>query len=244
MAYQQFLNIGFAPSLAGDLLVPAGSRVSAAVVLIHGGSWASGDKSIMRWTARRLVSSGFVVFNINYRLAPRDPFPSALEDCQSAVRWLRSNSSTYRINPDKIAAWGFSAGGHLAALLGTATSDPMAKVQAVVAGSAPHDLTLYPHHPTTARFLGTSWETNAALFRSASPLFNVGASSPPMFLFHGAWDRIVDPKHTEEMANALGQVGIECQTEWIPYLGHLAVFVLGCRTERRAIGFLKRVLRV
>ncbi len=228
----------------GDLYVPAGTGSKPAVVLIHGGSWASGDKSIMCAAVRRLLRAQFAVFNINYRLAPENPYPAALIDCQGAVRWIKAHASNYNIDPDRIAAWGYSAGGHLAALLGTGTGDHAIEVQAVVAGSAPHDLTLYPHHPTTARFLGTTWERNSEAYRQASPLFNVSSKSAPMFLYHGQWDRIVDRRHTEEMGEALQREKVRHALVRVPCLGHLSLFLLGRRVESQAIEFLREVLEV
>ena len=87
------------------------------IVWIHTGGWSKGRKE--RCPAVALVQDGYAVASIDYRLTSTAPFPAQIEDCKAAVRWLRANASTYHLDPDHIGVWGHSAGGHLAALLGT-----------------------------------------------------------------------------------------------------------------------------
>src|SRR5437016_2246154 len=102
-----------------------GDKPRPAIVIIHGGGWLEGDKS--SFASRRygvpgnivdFASLGFVAVTINYRLSGEAPFPAALEDCKCAVRWLRAHAKEYNIDPKYIGAYGNSAGGHLALLLG------------------------------------------------------------------------------------------------------------------------------
>ena len=90
-----------------------------AVVCIHGGGWAKGDRSSHANLAKALAARGYVAATISYRLSGESPFPAQIHDCKAAVRFLRANASEYGINPDKIGAIGLSAGGHLTALLAT-----------------------------------------------------------------------------------------------------------------------------
>jgi acetyl esterase/lipase len=101
-----------------------------AIVVIHGGGWIEGDKS--SFTSRKhgvpgnieeFAELGFVAVTINYRLSGEAPFPAALEDCKCAVRWLRAHAKDYNIDPQLIGAYGNSAGGHLALLLGMVGKD-------------------------------------------------------------------------------------------------------------------------
>src|SRR5271166_640591 len=96
------------------------SRPRPAVVLIHGGSWSSFDKSTMRGMGNFLARSGFVAVSVDYRLfhGSDNRWPAQLDDVQRAVRWLRANSSKYNIDANYIGAFGHSAGAQLAALLG------------------------------------------------------------------------------------------------------------------------------
>lgn len=89
-----------------------------AVVLLHGGGWAQGNRADMFGRAVRLAQHGYVGVTVGYRLAGKAPFPAQLQDCKCAVRYLRAHAAQYGVDPDRIGAWGCSAGGHLASMLG------------------------------------------------------------------------------------------------------------------------------
>ena len=177
-----------------DLAVPkgAGGKPRPAVVVIHGGGWLEGDKSSFASRAHGtpgniedFAALGFVAATINYRLSGEAPFPAALEDCKCAVRWLRAHAAEYNLDPQRVGAYGNSAGGHLALLLGLVGKDaglegdgPHAEqssaVQAVVSDSGPLDLLRQHRHGALRRvveqFLGGPPEgKRAALYKSASP---------------------------------------------------------------------------
>src|SRR6266852_4209804 len=128
--YTSYLDVEYAnvnnTSLRLDLYVPNSGGPFPVVVWVHGGGWQTGDKSDPN-PALREVNRGYAVVSINYRLqilhpAPLDPnlaFPVQIKDCKAAVRWLRANAATYNLDPNRIGAWGESAGGHLSSLLGT-----------------------------------------------------------------------------------------------------------------------------
>jgi len=234
--------------LYGDLYLPRGDGPFPAVLLIHGGSWAGGSRSHMGGIARRLAGRGFVVFNISYRLAPEHLYPAQIDDCRSAIYWLQDNAASYKIRPDKLGVWGFSAGGHLAALLGTKSLEidnegRSLDIRVVVAGSAPHDLTKYPDSKAVIRFLGTTFEQDPALFQEASPVLQVSENTPPMFLYHGTWDRLVDLAHTVDMREALLQADVPNELYIVRGLGHIPLFLLGWGSERRAMDFLNYYLK-
>jgi acetyl esterase/lipase len=128
-----------------DVYEPAdrGTALSSAIILIHGGGWTDFDKSTMRGMGQFLAGHGFVAFSVDYRLfhGKDNPWPAQLDDVQRAVRWIRANASKYGVNPQKMGAFGHSAGAQLASLLGMEdtrdNSDPAlakysSKVQAVV----------------------------------------------------------------------------------------------------------------
>ena len=103
-----------------DLYLPAGAGPFPVVVNIHAGGFALGDKGMVPGsTAKALVAAGYAVASLNYRLSGEAVFPAAVLDAKAAVRFLRANAAKYNLNPDKIAAFGQSAGGNLAAMLGT-----------------------------------------------------------------------------------------------------------------------------
>jgi acetyl esterase/lipase len=102
-----------------DIYLPSGDGPFPVVVFIHGGAFLMGDKSMEASNAAVLVGKGYAAVSINYRLSGEAKFPAQIQDCKAAVRFLRANAAKYKLNPDKIASWGASAGGNLSALLGT-----------------------------------------------------------------------------------------------------------------------------
>lgn len=124
---------------------PAETTRRPAVLSIHGGSWARGDKGNSDWrnVCEWLASEGFVAYSVNYRLVPAVSFPAAIEDLGRAVEWMRANAERYGIDPDRIGAFGGSAGGNLATLLGARGNGSLtdgSRVAAVAELSGPVDL--------------------------------------------------------------------------------------------------------
>ena len=126
-----------------------GTRTSRpAVVAIHGGAWRGGDKAWAEQFARELTPRGYVVFAVNYRLAgrPGGTWPAQIEDVQKALRYIRANAGAYRIDPDRIATLGMSAGGHLATMAAL-RDDPAGaggRVRVAVNLDGEHDMTMPP----------------------------------------------------------------------------------------------------
>jgi acetyl esterase/lipase len=106
-----------------DIYLPtSGVKPYPVVVWVHGGGWSTGDKTLgLNHPSRQLLSQGIAVVSINYRLSGEARFPAQIHDVKAALRWVRARASTYGFNPNRIGTWGLSAGGHLAALLGTST---------------------------------------------------------------------------------------------------------------------------
>lgn len=136
-----------------DLYLPDVSSPPYPVVIwIHGGGWRSGDKSSTSLRTSDLRAAGLAVIGLNYRLSFEATFPAQLHDCKGAIRWIRANAASYGLNPDRIGVWGPSAGGHLAALVGTSGDLPelegdvggnlefSSRVQAVVDFFGPTDI--------------------------------------------------------------------------------------------------------
>ena len=199
-----------------------------AILAIHGGSWIGGSKRLLRpspWnprpTAIRLAESGYVVVAADYRLArPGAPsWPIACEDLREAVRWIRQHAPELGVDPDRVAAYGQSAGGHLAALLGTAAGvarpDPGSRIDAVVSLYGPSDLERLPlqrverlRHEPTRLFLGEDAEASPDLARAASPINRVRGDSAPMLLMHGTRDSWVPIGQSEQLAMVLEAAGV------------------------------------
>lgn len=209
-----------------DVFIPARrtSRPTPAVLWIHGGGWAKGDKSANSG-AQFLAEAGFLTASLSYRLTDVAPFPAQIEDCQCAVRFLRANASRYGIDPGRIGAAGSSAGGHLAELLGTSSdraelqgtgswAGVSSRVQAVASYFGVSDLTQpFPADtmPVIVKLLQGSPAEKPKLARQASPLLAVSKTDPPLFLVHGEEDRDVPFDQSVRMADAYHRLGLPVQ---------------------------------
>lgn len=249
MGFSKTSDVVYTPAdwpqpLQADLYRPKGNAVRPAVLLVYGGSWSSADH---RWhmtlLARKLARHGFVVMNAAYRGTPEFRYPAQVDDLREALRWLRAHAAEYGVAPARIGVYGFSAGGHLAAMLGTRDGPPEVRVQAVVAASAPTDLTLYPTGEILPRFLGATYAENPALYREASPITHITSDDPPFFLYHGTDDKTVSPNHTKVFKAALDRAGVRNEVRWLEGRAHASVLIFGGEAEDAAIDFLIQALR-
>jgi acetyl esterase/lipase len=205
-----------------DLAMKAdlGGKPRPAIVVIHGGGWLEGDKSSFSTSAHRapgniidFAALGFVAVTINYRLSAEAPYPAALEDCRLAVRWLRAHAREYHVDADRIGAYGNSAGGHLALLLGM-TGERADRVQAAVSDSGPIDLIDQDRQnrlrEVVRRFLGGPPEgERAVLYKQASPINQIGRDTPPLLLIYGVADEQVPVATADRFVSELGRAGLE-----------------------------------
>ena len=238
--------------LLADLYRPAASGPHPGVVMIHGGGWRTGNRGQMAPKAERLAAAGYVVLNVSYRLGPAYHFPAQVHDVKQAVRWLRSRHEALDVDPQRIAAFGYSAGAHLAMLLGLTTpTDGLegapidavsSRVQAVVAGGTPADLALFNDNRSTRALIGADKAERPDAYRAASPIHYVSADDPPVFLYHGRHDRIVPVVHAQRLARALQASGVEHELHIAPF-GHIYRFLFDRRQVHAAIEFLDRHLR-
>jgi triacylglycerol lipase len=201
------------------------------IVMIHGGAWIAGDKSYDAVHARKFAAQGYVVMVINYRLAPTHKHPAQIDDCFEAIRWLVSNSESYSVDSERIGVWGYSAGGHLAALVATNPRSGIPRVKACVAGGAPCDLRLIPDDSgLLAGFLGGTRRQIPEIYEAASPVHHVSEDDPPMFLFHGESDRLVPITFSQGMLKRLEDNRVDCEFLPLAKKSHIMAFV-----DRRAI---------
>jgi len=179
---------------------PAGGR--PAVMLVHGGSWSHGDKATAAYRAvcQYLASEGFVTVNVDYRLAPTDPFPAGLDDVRRALDWVfrPTTLETYDIDRARVGLFGGSAGGNLVAMLAVTDHESAAwaagdRIRAVVDLSGPTDLTTRSTEPdgVSASFqrkqllyLGCRSSTECPAARAASPRYHVTDETAPFFVGH------------------------------------------------------------
>lgn len=237
--------------LLADLYTPTGTAPAdgwPAVVMIHGGGWSSGDREQVEGIARRVAARGYVTLNVTYRLAPDAIFPAAVIDVQQAVRWLRGHAADYRVDPQRIGAWGYSAGAHLAAMLGGLSPgdrlyQPGAEVKAVVAGGIPSDLRKFHGGTIVPKFLGERWSENSQAFRESSPAAYVTPGDPPVFLYHGGWDQLVPFDQASDYQLALDAACVPNELYELRGLGHITAFLMDGKAVQRGLDFLDRHLR-
>ncbi len=204
------------------------------VVWIHGGGWQMGSKD--GCPAISLVTKGYAVASINYRLSQHAVFPAQIEDCKAAIRWLRANAAKYHLDVDHIGVWGASAGGHLVAMLGTTGNvnelegnggnlDQSSRVQCVVDWFGPSDLATMggshddPSSPES-HLIGGPVQENKEKARKASPLTYVGKDSAPFLIMHGDKDNVVPPGQSDVLAEALKRADVEVKLVVVKGNGH------------------------
>jgi acetyl esterase/lipase len=219
--------------LVADTYIPeAANRNRAAVIFVHGGGWNAGARHQFRWHAHRLSLHGYFACTIDYRLTRTAPFPAAVKDCQAAVRWLRGNAKRFDISADRIAAFGSSAGGHLAACLGV-FEDPVetvsSKVNCVVDIHGVHDFiaALDPAGNIKEHweaFLGGPVSAMREAWMQASPALHVDGNSAPMLLAHDPGDDVVPCSQSHILAAALMKAGRGVEFMPSPGSGHGYVY--------------------
>jgi acetyl esterase/lipase len=214
---------GGAVDLKMDLYFPkvASSAPMPVVLYVHGGSWSSGDKSEATLLTADLLNYGYLVASVDYRLAPQHKWPAQIEDVKCSVRFLRANASKYNLDPNRIAAWGSSAGGHLVSLLGLTRKtdgfegrggyqEQSSSVQAVIDWFGPTDFTswdLKRHEQTVVDLLGVPLSEAGEILRKASPITYVSKDAPPFLIMHGDKDSVVPLSQSQILYDRLKAAG-------------------------------------
>ncbi|TWT29877.1 alpha/beta hydrolase [Blastopirellula retiformator] len=226
-----------------DFYLPEGEGPFPGVLMVHGGAWLAGDRSRMAIHALQLARSGYAVASIGYRMAPMHKFPAQLDDCKTALDWLRQHAADYHIDPNRIAGYGFSAGAHLICLTAMTASDPSQGLCAVVAGGTPCDLTLEPAKSARlAYFLGGTRAEKPEIYRQASPAKFVSEKTPPMFFFHGTADELAPLTAVKSMCAELDMAGCVARICEIENAGHIGSF-MSPQARQEAVKFLNEVLQ-
>ncbi len=224
-----------------DLYVPE-EPVGAlpTVVWVHGGAWSMGNKEYP--PIERLSARGFAVASISYRFSQEAIFPAQIHDCKAAVRWLRAHAGQYRLDPERIGAWGASAGGHLVALLGTSGEvaglegtvgdhpDQSSRLQAVCDYFGPTDFLAMIGQPgdldrespeaPEAKLVGGPLRECPEAVRSANPLTYIRPDNPPFLILHGDCDRIVPLNQSMLLHEGLIAAGVPSTLRVMEDAGH------------------------
>ena len=248
------LKLDLYQPLAGDF-APT-TKPHPVVVFLHGGGWKIGSKKEAAQVVEAITGAGFALASVDYRLSGEAVFPAQIQDCKTAVRWLRANAAKYGLDPKRIGVMGFSAGGHLAALLGTsagvealegrAEGSPResSRVQAVCDVSGPVDLSI-PTHSIIGKLsvrgeLGGSASAKPVLVREANPTTYITGKEPPFLIIQGDQDKLVVPKHAEVLAAALRKKGVPVTMVTVQGGGHVP---FGPEQEDTTVKFFEHELR-
>ena len=211
-----------------DLYLPPESGSAPLIVWIHGGAFRMGSKADR--VPFDMLEQGYAIASLNYRLSQHARFPAQIEDCKAAVRWLRAYADTYGLDPLHFASWGESAGGHLAAMLGTAGHERSfevgehlehsSRVQAVLDFFGPTDFAQMdaqrlpdgqihdaPDSPESQLVGGPIQEHPAEVAR-ANPVTYVTPEAPPFLIVHGDRDPLVPYHQSTLLVDALRAAGV------------------------------------
>ena len=233
-----------------NLYLPAGDGPFPVVLNIHGGGFKFGDRSMVSAAlGQALLDAGYAIASVDYRLSGEATFPAAVQDVKAAVRFLRANAAQYQLNPDKIIAFGFSAGGNLASMLGTTGDvaefdDPAlgnagvsSRVQAVVDWYGPTDFTQMDEQ-AKAQECGSSDQTHGAadsfeslylgaavtdapeLAQKANPITYITSDDPPFLIQKGDQDCTVPVGQSQLLADALQAAGLDVRFDLLAGVGH------------------------
>ncbi|WP_309713427.1 alpha/beta hydrolase [Pseudolysinimonas sp.] len=229
---------------ASDAAVPG-------ILIIHGGSWREGAKDSVGWRAvcTWLAAAGYPAFSVDYRLAPEWVFPAGFRDVEAAVTWLKADEQAERfdIDPELIGVFGGSAGGNLAALLGTSGSGDLgvgSRVAAVADLSAPIDLTgvdlTDDFAPLLLEYLGCTTFADCPSAEPASPSTHIDESDPPFFIAHSTTEKI-PLAQSERFVEDLRAAGID--VEFLVADGTLhSIALLDDDLKSRILAFFDRTL--
>jgi acetyl esterase/lipase len=252
-----------------DVFLPStGGGPFPVIVFVHGGSYVAGDKSQAEIARTHADERGYALVAINYRLLQHADFPAQIHDVKAAVRWVRANADTYAFDTARIAAWGVSAGGHLAALAGTSAgvdqledealgnSKESSAVHAVVDWFGPSDFFALerflrdrqsrrePVDPGLER-LSALISESPGLVMLADPATHASADDPPFLIQHGSLDEVVPLEQSELLAERLTAVrGEDAVTlDVMRGAGHGGPPFTGDANLRRVFDFLDTALQ-
>src|SRR5215469_7371693 len=212
------------------------------VVYLHGGGWR-GHKGK---TGTRFASRGFFGVVVDFRPSDEAPFPAQLEDVKCAIRFLRAKAKEFHIDTARIAVWGDSSGGHIAALLGTTGNvkefegaggwqDFSSRVNAVILVSAPTDLqrafeearqlgiteeALAQPRADVEQFIGGRLEESKEKLARANPIAYVAKDDPPFLLIHGDQDQVVSASNSIWLYEALKAANVPAELDILKGSGH------------------------
>lgn len=239
-----------------DVYSPKGdSTPNPLVLIIHGGYWKTGDKSVHVQQGIEFAELGYTAVSVNYRLSAKHNFPANIEDVYDAITFLTTNAERFNIDPTRIVTYGGSAGGHLSAFIGLAANTSGRSynrhvdsdaIKGVITLYGMHDLTLdiQRAHPFTEQYIGRAYEPGDAAYRDGSPVYHVDSADPPVLLVHGSLDGSVSVLNSDALSNRLADAGVDYTYDRVEGWPHAMDYFspIGERTLWHAYQFLREVM--
>jgi acetyl esterase/lipase len=227
----------------GELYLPKVDGARPAVILVHGGGWRSRNLEDMNLIAKSLAEHGFIVFNINYRLAPEFKHPAPVEDLRQAHTYLLKlhEDKKIELDPNRVGLWGYSSGGHTISYYALQKNNP-GPIKAVVSGGAPYDFTWYPLSPYLLDYMGKYRDEMIDAYIEASPVNHLHAEAPSFFLYNGIKDRLVEHAQASAFQFKLRQAGIQANRYDVAFWGHANVFIFSSEAVKQGVLFLENKL--
>jgi acetyl esterase/lipase len=225
-------------------LPPTGKKSYPVVIWIHGGAWMSNDKyadmDYMRHTVKAFIDSGYALASIDYRWSTTAVFPAQIQDCNQALEFLYQNATKYHLDKNKLALIGFSAGGHLANLLGLSNNNnipafypagkkPHFKIKLVLDFYGPSDFLamksdgIKDPKNSVSLLLGATVTDRPDLAKNVSPVTYIDKNDPPFLIVQGEKDQSVDPQQSIELSNKLKEANIKNDLIIVPGAPHYGV---------------------
>lgn len=220
----EFAKVGDV-SLTLDAFVPEGPGPFPTCILVHGGGFIRGDKqTYIKPIFEPLSKAGFTWFTINYRLAPQHRWPACADDVETAIRWVKEHAAEYKVDVNRIALIGESAGGHLVSYVGARGKGPT-RVAAVVPFYAPHDLAFQVKHhkklgDSMTALLGLTELNDDAWKRLGEISVPVEKGAPPYLLITGDKDEQVPAEQSIRFQKQMTEAGNACDLIVIPEGAH------------------------
>lgn len=249
-------------SLKLDLYLPQGVKNPPIILWIHGGGWHAGNKSScgLKW----VTEQGFAVASTSYRLTNKAIFPAQIHDCKAALRWLRANKSKYGYSTEKVGVSGSSAGGMLAALMGT--SGDVKALEGTVGGNTGHSsrvdavIDFYgasdfilrsktqPHRANKPgsvvfKLLGGGADKKVKLAKLASAAYHVSSDDPPMLVFHGDKDNTVLPDQSFKIQEVYKSANLPLDLHILKGAGHGGKQFFSEENKGKMVTFLNKHLK-
>jgi acetyl esterase len=222
-----------------DVIVPRGAGPHPVLVYLHGGGWVCGSPRTHQKLSYRFAEAGYLVFNVDYRLAPEHPFPAPFEDCLAAVRFAHREAARFGGDPARLGVGGDSAGGNLAAAVAAALADDPARPKAALLLYGVFDFGMFGDIP-----LGPAVDPGAAAIGRDMVEMMVGAKLPPCHVVVGSADALLP--QSEALVKALAAAGVPHEhfvDAGMPHGYAQLEFLAGARPAiARMVAFLRKHL--